>query len=119
MAEVEVEELDEIEIAKYKRMANNALRDHFPTHEFGNQNPIEVLAKALERTCEDLETRESTEDLKETHREEMEEMDEHIDRLEGAINLIFKEAEQIKGEMQRRDALLLKEHNDAVEGKQE
>lgn len=63
------EPLDEIEIAKFKRMAIDAQVGHFPQHLYGDQSHIDVLAESLEKCVEEIETFEEIRDELETLKE--------------------------------------------------
>lgn len=94
MAEIEVEEaIDEIVLARYKRMAIDAQRDHFPQHIYGDQSHIEVLAKALEHCVEALE--------EDTAMEKVDEANGKIEALEGKIDTARLYAENARKELAR------------------
>lgn len=79
--------IDEIEVAKLKRMAIDAQRDHFPTFIYGDQSHVEVLAKALERVCDALEDDQAPEKM-EAAKARIEELEVELDELRGTIEQI-------------------------------
>ena len=96
------EPLDEIELAKYKRMAIDARSGHFPTHLYGDRDHIEVLSNALERCAEALEES-NAEEIVDNAKLQLEELEDHIDRLEETIRTIFKSAEGAVAQIQIRN----------------
>ena len=91
----EVELLDEIELAKYRRMANDAISGHFPQHIYGDQSHIEVLAAALERCVDNLE------DAGEGLVDKLDAAEEKIVALEEQVSTMHKLAEGAYKELQK------------------
>jgi hypothetical protein len=52
--EEDIDMMDEIEVAKYRRMATDALTGNFAIHIYGGQSQTEVLAHALERCVDEI-----------------------------------------------------------------
>lgn len=82
------EMVDEIELAKYRRMANDAQQGHFPTYIYGDRDHIEVLAKALERCVDALEY-DNAEDVVEQAKDKLAELEKHGKFLEEKMYKIY------------------------------
>lgn len=93
------EVLDEIEIAKYRRMAVDALTGHFPISIYGDRDHTEVLAQALERCANALDDDNAEEvvgtanDTISNLEAEIEELETKLQNVESEIKLILNSAE--------------------------
>lgn len=90
MAEAELElteTLDEIELAKFRRMATDALSGHFPIHIYGDRDHTEVLARALER-CVDALADDNAEEVVETAKGRLEDMSIELEAAESKLKRI-------------------------------
>lgn len=88
MAEIELSEgIDEFELAKYRRMAIDAISGHFPIHTFGDQSHIEVLAKALERCVDALEY-DNAEEVVDEAKGKIEDLEAELDKANGKLQRI-------------------------------
>lgn len=91
--EEDIEMMDEIEIAKYRRMATDALTGNFAVHIYGGQSQVEVLARALERCVDEvahlanvLDSQDEDED--ETTKEKLEQSESDLEAATDKLNKI-------------------------------
>lgn len=96
-----VETMDEIELARFRRMAVDALTGHFPISIYGDRDHTEVLARALERCVAAMED-DNREEVADNAKATIDELEEHISNLEGELETIFQAAEQARNYTQQR-----------------